>query len=109
MSLIPGLGDAIPFIGGGEDNSEKSGDTQGAGGILGLLGGGSGGGFMPDPLGINKYLDMGFEALNDAGVDKIAGAIAGTYFLGQPGLGSKVGDMGGDLLANAFDTEEDSA
>lgn len=105
------MGDALP-IGGlmGDDNggplslpmalpgTDGSGGS-GGGGLLGMLGLGGSEGNMPDPLGLGKWVDKGLDFANEAGLDKIAGGVAGTMFLG-PGIGTQAGIAAGDQAGN---------
>jgi hypothetical protein len=103
------LGGALP-VGGDSGNANPlglpmplpgaggSGDSNG-GGLLGMLGMGGSDGNLPDPLGLGKYIDKGLDFANETGLDKVAGGVAGTMFLG-PGAGTQAGMLAGDQAGN---------
>jgi hypothetical protein len=106
------MGDALPIGGlmGGDSSggplslpmalpgTDGSGGS-GGGGLLGMLGLGGSEGNLPDPLGLGKWVDKGLDFANEAGLDKIAGGVAGTMFLG-PGIGTQAGIAAGDQAGN---------
>jgi hypothetical protein len=104
------LGGVLPF--GGSSSSDgggfslpialpgTSGATGSGGGLLDMVGLGGSGGNLPDPFGVGKYIDKGLDWANEVGLDKVAGGVAGTIFLG-PGIGTQAGIAGGDLAGDA--------
>jgi hypothetical protein len=133
MGLLGGLD--LPLIGGGNEDQQQTSDAgseSSGGGLLGgdllggdllgggLLGGGDGGG-LSDPIGVGKYLDMGLDWMNEAGIDKYVGAAAGAgaaaFFTGGLGteagwqVGMEAGDGAGDIASglDLFGGSEEAA